>query len=314
VTAQASARSISRPVRERLHRSRAGQRRFEARVLAVFERACDLVTPDGEVVALVYPQVGDGPLNVVLDGAMGLFARVAPGAPVTLEAEPFLLRVSGVTIDLGRATTWEPRPDWDALRARRAAIASRTPFLRALCLRQAPAGSLLGMLVSSQGGSQGLTAGRRPAGSEHLQDVFTAARRGAEALRAGWDGDGERLQEGATGLAGLGSGLTPAGDDFLAGAMVWAWLAHPTPASLGRALVETAAPRTTTLSAALLRAAARGECSAPWHALLAALSAETHTDQEARIEAAARQILAHGATSGADTLAGFLYIHTTHDP
>jgi hypothetical protein len=146
-----------------------------------------------------------------------------------------------------------------------------------------------------------------------LRDVLSVARRGAEVLRAGWDGDGERLQEGVTGLAGLGGGLTPAGDDFLSGAMLWAWLAYPTPASLGRAIVETAAPRTTTLSAALLRAAAQGECSAPWHALLAALGAEADTGQEARIAAATGEILAHGATSGADTLAGFLYMRTTHN-
>jgi hypothetical protein len=137
------------------------------------------------------------------------------------------------------------------------------------------------------------------------------AEKAAQALREGWEGDLQRLQEGAAGLAGLGGGLTPAGDDFLAGAMVWAWLAHPAPAPLCRALVEVAIPRTTTLSAALLRAAARGECSAPWHALLAALSAEPSEEGEAEIRAAVHGILAHGATSGADGLAGFLYTWLT---
>lgn len=284
----AVARSISRPVRERLHRLQKG--RFDARVLAVFERACDLVTRDGDVVALVAPQIGDGPLNVVVDGAAGLFAEVDPGAPVTLEGE--LLRVGELGIDLGKAMVWEPRPDWDTLRARRAAIVSCLPLLRALCLRHAPAGSLLALL------EQDLPPGDVPA-----RNILSTAQEAAEALREGWGGDLERLQEGAAGLAGLGGGLTPAGDDLLTGVKLWAWLAHPTPGLFCRAIVKVAIPRTTTLSAAFLRAAARGECSVSWHALLDPLSEGTGGE----ITPAVQEILAHGATSGADSLAGFLY-------
>jgi len=109
------------------------------------------------------------------------------------------------------------------------------------------------------------------------------------------------------GLAGLGGGLTPAGDDFLAGTMLRAWLTQPTPRALCRALVTVAVPRTTTLSASFLRAAARGECSAPWHALLAAMGDEPNSVVEAKITAAVQKILSHGATSGADSLTGFLF-------
>jgi len=287
----AVARSISRPVRERLHRLHECQ--SAARVLAVFEHACDLITHDDDVVALVVPQIGDGPLNIVVDGAASLFARVNPGAPVTLEGER--LWVGGLRVDLRRAAMWEPRPDWDALRARRAAIVSRLPLLRAFCLRHAPAGSLLALL------------GALPPGDAPVEAILSTAQEAAEALREGWGGDLERLQEGTAGLAGLGSGLTPAGDDFLTGAMFWTWLAHPIPDSLCRALIEVAVPRTTTLSAAFLRAAARGECNGPWHALLAALS----EGAEAKITTVVQQVLAHGATSGADTLAGFLYFSSS---
>jgi hypothetical protein len=287
---QLVARSISRPVRERLHRL--CQDQSNACVLAVFERACDLVTHDGDVIALVSPQIGDGPLNVVVDGAADLFARVHTGAPVRLEEER--LWVGGLAIDLKGAAGWEPRPDWITLRERRAAIASCLPLLHATCLRPAPTGSLLALL------------GAPPHGNVLTGSTFAAAREATQALRESWAGDAERLQAGASGLAGLGGGLTPAGDDFLTGAMLWAWLAHPAPARLCRALTEAAVDRTTTLSAALLRAAARGECSAPWHALLAALSEGLGDEGEARITAAVQEILARGATSGADSLAGFL--------
>ncbi len=332
------ARSISRPVRERLHGGR-----FDALVLAVFEHACDLITHDGDVVALVTSQVGDGPLNIVVDGGAGLFAGVDLGAPVALECRggvtppllcvgnlevgleraavtlegrggvtPPLLCVGNLEVGLERAAVWEPRPDWEALRSRRSAIISCLPLLRALCLSYAPAGSLLALLVAPPPDDVspwkcqlvGVPAGdRNKFRLPSSKKIMVLAREAAESLRLGWEGDLEYLREGAAGLAGLGGGLTPAGDDFITGAMLWAHLAHPTPSSLCRALVEVAAPRTTTLSAAFLRAAGRGECSAAWHALLAALNAGT----EDEIAAATREVLAHGATSGADSLAGFLY-------
>jgi len=147
-------------------------------------------------------------------------------------------------------------------------------------------------------------------GSAHAGAVSAAAWCAAEALREGWGGRVERLHEGALALAGLGSGLTPAGDDFLTGAMLWAWLAHPVPAPFCRALVEAAIPRTTLLSAAFLRAAARGECSASWHGLLEALSERAEArgaSWQLALHQAVQEIMAYGATSGADTLAGFLY-------
>jgi len=46
-----------------------------------------------------------------------------------------------------------------------------------------------------------------------------------------------------------------------------------------------------------------GECDAAWHDLLAVLA----EDRASGLEAAVRAVLAHGATSGADMLAGFVY-------
>jgi len=272
----------------------AGQ--FKARVLAVFDRACDLITPDGDVVALVVPQVGDGPLNIVVNGTPGFFAGVGHGAAVRLAGDR--LQVDGLWVDLKRAAVWEPRPDWEALRARRTAIGSCLPLLRALCRRHAPAGSLLGLLTGS-------LPDEPPA-----RITLLAAQKATDALQKGWAGDSQKLHEGVAGLAGLGIGLTPAGDDFLTGAMLWAWLDHPTPELFCRAVAIVAVPRTTTLSAALLKAAARGECSAAWHALLSALSMGQREGARDKIAGAVHEILSRGATSGADSLAGFL-LHPT---
>ncbi|HUV89953.1 MAG TPA: DUF2877 domain-containing protein [Anaerolineae bacterium] len=319
MTVRTIAHSISRAVQEQLLCSQASH--LEAHVLAVFEHACDLVTHAGDVVALVTSHAGNGPLNIVVDDSVvdspaGLFAGLEPGEPATLAVE--CLWVGGLRVDLGRAVVWEPRPDWDTLRARRDVILSSLPFLRDLCLCMAPAGSLLDLENTPAPPVHGTPA--PPVHGGALRAIFSAAQRAAEALREGWEGNLERLHEGALGLAGLGSGLTPAGDDFLTGTMLWAWLAHPVPAPFCRALVEAAIPRTTVLSAAFLRAAARGECSASWHGLLEALGegvgdrvpappvhGGARIASQHRLFTAVQEIMAHGATSGADSLAGLLY-------
>lgn len=280
-----AARSISRPVWDRLQ-----EKLFSARVLAVFERVCDLVTSDGDVIALVPPRVGDGPLNIVLDEEDTYFTTVEPGMPARLERGR--LQVGGLEVALDNAAVWEPCPDWKSLRARRKSLIDYLPLLQALSLHHAPDGSLLALTLGRAGSSS--------------YPLFAVAREAAEALQAGWGGDAALLQAGAAHLAGLGTGLTPAGDDFLTGAMLWGWSAHPSPGFLCRVLVETATPRTTTLSAAFLRAAARGECSAAWHTLLAALS----HGSDVEVARAVQDVLAHGATSGADVLAGFLWTGT----
>ena len=297
---RAMARSISRPVWERFQ-----ERPFAARVLAVFEHACNLVTPGGRVVALVLPQIGDGPFNIVVDGGPADFAAIEPGMSARLEGKR--LRVGGLEIVLERAVVWEPRPDWDRLRAGRDGIAARLPLLWALSMRHAPAGSLLPLawgwyaeLIEGWAGGPGRTV---EAGTTSMA-FATVAREGAEALRVGWGGDPGQLRRGAARLAGLGSGLTPAGDDFLAGVMLWAWLAHSDPSEFCRTVVAAAAPRTTTLSAAFLRAAAGGECNAAWHTMLTALEG----GMEDVLAPSVQEVLAHGATSGADTLAGFLWM------
>lgn len=293
------ARSISRPVRERLP--------FAARVLAVFNRVCDLVTAEGDVVALVTPQVGEGPLNVVVEAEAGCFGALKRG--MAAQAERNHLRVGGndpaslLVVALEGAEVWEPCPAWRALRAQRTVIESRLPLLRTLAQRHALAAG------RDCGGSRTLRVGEGAQAHAGIP-AYSPAREAAAALRAGWEGDEAQLRVGAALLAGLGGGLTPAGDDFLVGVMLWTWLAHPRPAPICRVIAEETAPRTTTLSAAFLRAAARGECGAAWHRLLSALTAGT----EDGLATAVQDVLAYGATSGADALAGFLWMSSPEVP
>jgi Protein of unknown function (DUF2877) len=93
-------------------------------------------------------------------------------------------------------------------------------------------------------------------------------------------------------LLGCGPGLTPAGDDVLAGFLVAA-RAFGLDASRMRAVTAALAPRrTTALSAALLWHAARGECIDEVAAVVAALTGHGHP------EPAIERLLTVGHTSG----------------
>jgi hypothetical protein len=112
-------------------------------------------------------------------------------------------------------------------------------------------------------------------------------------------------------LAGLGPGLTPAGDDFLVGVLYSLFSNHYSvignPSSNYDKLItdycslitSSAVPHTTTLSSNLLQAAARGEASQTWHDLLSAQTAETYSK-------AITRILRTGHSSGSDAMLGFL--------
>ncbi len=104
-------------------------------------------------------------------------------------------------------------------------------------------------------------------------------------------------------LLGLGPGLTPLGDDVLAG-----WLAtavasrHPALAAVRRQVALTACERTTLLSATLLGCAARGEGVPAFRSLLGGIA----TASDPVVEQSLDLLLAAGDTSGAGLALGTL--------
>ncbi len=265
----------------------------EGRVLGRFQRAIDLWI-DGEVVALVLPDIGDGPFNVVVPY---LPAHALPRR-FTVHADRDGCQIGSWRLALDpRPRLWEARPPWEQL-------APTTAALRTL--REVVTGAASNSNdVLSFGLAQGALHDRARALDEALRLQDAAAIRSA-----------------AAGLAGLGSGLTPSGDDYLAGVMLGLWniaLGHARELDTERALVSSfafcreacdeiyraAAPRTHRISRAFLKAAREGLADAHWHALLRAL-----TDGEpSTVERAAKTVLAFGATSGFDMLLGFLNTH-----
>jgi len=106
-------------------------------------------------------------------------------------------------------------------------------------------------------------------------------------------------------LVGLGLGLTPAGDDFLAGYLAASLLSDRARADrvwLTEALPLLARTRTTEVGARMLEAACRDEFALPVIELI-----ESLTRSRNELVRAAEELLALGGTSGADTLAGVLF-------
>jgi hypothetical protein len=105
----------------------------------------------------------------------------------------------------------------------------------------------------------------------------------------------------ALGVIGLGPGLTPAGDDVIAGALAVLCIADHLGANTAESINTHASTHTTALSAALLVAAGKGQVIPQAANLLSTLAAGGSLD---RLRLAAKELFGVGGTSGHDLCAG----------
>ena len=268
-------------------------------MLNVFDRTCNLVNQDGEIVTLLGAGMGMNPIAVLLeDAGPAPFRKVAADAPVLVRRDR--LTLNGLQVQLEGPESWNPCPDWPAVRQALRADATLLNRIGKWSPETAPAGSLLDQW----------SIGSRPEPSDADMPSCQAAfldrvrRCGSQLVQGLTASSPEVALIGARGLAGLGGGLTPAGDDFIVGALLaaWAGLHGPEAVEICPAIAEASAPHTTSLSAAYLRAAARGECMERWHRLFAAIC----MPDEDQLRLGIGDLMAVGHTSGADALAGFL--------
>lgn len=266
----AIAQSIARPLLEELARQP-----FVGRVLGQFERACNLADLEGRVIALTLPEVGNGPFSIVVAGAPGLFSLLVVGQLAMADRQS--LTIGNWRVGLSAAKIWEPKLACPA---------------QPLNLSSAVA-----QIINSYADWPPLTENLSALSHQRLTQA--AAQLHQALIDANTGQRDERFAVALGQLVGLGGGLTPAGDDYLLGVMAALWLAGQH--ALLPELAKVAAPRTTTLSAAFLRAAAQGEFIEPWHILAQALGAGKAEAVSQAIECVAQ----FGASSGRDALAGF---------
>ena len=122
--------------------------------------------------------------------------------------------------------------------------------------------------------------------------------------------DFENVRRASSQLIGLGPGLTPTGDDVLAGVMaagIYFSLAYeflrPEVERINSTVISLVPGRTTTYAQVLLSDASRGEVVRPLSQLLRRIVCD---NQAASVVSLARQVMVIGDSSGKDTFAGTL--------
>lgn len=274
------------------------------KVDTVFAEVVNLVVEPATYCALVGDRIGNGPLNAVVDNPLVL-SVLRPGDRVTGDGRHVSLS-GGWRLNVADAPMWDAWPNYQALARRPQVVRANLDRLRTELPLEAPPSSLA---ASPAFHTQGVF-GSRPA----MAVIQSYASQLTDGLcRAYAEGNIQWIALYASRLAGMGPGLTPAGDDWLAGWLVGLRARQALEASdrsepplpldnVAQVVLRSAEGNTHALSWAFLRAAAHGAVSHAWHTLLSAL---TDADPTAASEAG-REVMRYGGTSGADMLAGFL--------
>lgn len=228
------------------------------------------------------------PFGIALDRAPGDLDGVGllgGGEEVSMAAGVLAIAGGALRVDLRKAEArplrLSPTRHWGNVSRRR----QGAEFLRAL-LANGPAHGLAAILFGADQGP-----------------LHRRGARGARDLQAGFrDRQPRRWLGAAATLLGLGPGLTPSGDDLLVGFLAGlhgAGMARSFLAGIAPDLLALAHARTTYLSRNFLGHAVGGRFGEPILDLFRA-------DGPAPLEGAARRLLAFGASSGADCLAGII--------
>lgn len=257
----------------------------DPRILHIFDRACNLINERREVLSIVTPQIGNGPFNLVVkdDVCFHDYPDLESCVSVSLTQAS----LGNLTVQIQSAKLWNPQPDWEKLHTIRDNISNQ--------------------IIQSEIANQ-LSKGFDTIPGEHSdllnQPVPSITRSLVSSLSLAFrNADNSSALKITSQLAGLGAGMTPAGDDLIMGAIYATWIIHPNNVAslLAQEIADTASPLTSSLSAAWLRSAGKGEAGIVWHEFFDALvSANTSLIQETM-----KNILAVGETSGCDAMAGF---------
>jgi len=278
------------------------------RILNVFDRAINLINEHGDIMSLVSIEIGNGPFNMVISPqAAGLiFNQIDSRSSISICWPK--LNIGHVSIDFHQANLWNAKPDWARLIPFRQLMVSNLLLRSEWLVSQAHPDSLLSltsnMALIPGRETENYTDLRENSALENIRSTTIIGEWMRPLFEAVHSIDLDSCRQAAQSVAGLGLGLTPAGDDFLLGAMHAAWIIHPEEKSevITSTLATSAIPLTTSLSGAWLQAAARGLVNQPWMDFL-----ETWIiDGQASIESSLRRLLSIGNTSGADSLAGFI--------
>ena len=240
-----------------------------------FDRVINFVH-EGRLASMVAESVGAGPLNLVFRGAL-------PAAE-SVQIDERSIRINGEEHAFtARFRSTFRIDDWDP-----DLFYPNVETLHRHLLEQAPAESLTFLLDEER------RAAFRAGFEQHLVQRVT------EALHLIYAG---RLLDGVRILSGCGNGLTPAGDDFIAGLLTARRMRNQMldePEDQDIPLIREAARSGNLIADSLIECAAAGSLCEPHLRLVEALVCGTEDMLLPQMD----RVLGTGATSGADWLTG----------
>jgi len=271
-------------------------------VHSVFNKATN-ITFDETLLALLSDELPRMPNSVRLHSVVtGEFLpSLQPGMEVCVDYNTLVIPACDFSIHLPDTPSWEPKPDVAAYPWNRATVAQHT--------------RLLTQFLAEKQYEDGLAPMVGPLFLDQPPQETPLSRMAMPKLRLlaqeSWRQNSLGIEEAVLGLAGLGPGLTPSGDDVLGGfAAIMALLSPQLSADsisrkhIASTIAAVARPRTTKLSGVLLEFASRGEVSEQLGSLL--LTLMLPAEEYETVQKAADRVLAFGASSGSDTLLGIL--------
>ncbi|MDR0361116.1 MAG: DUF2877 domain-containing protein [Planctomycetota bacterium] len=259
-------------------------------VTAVFERSFYCRDGRDRWLCFLRDDLEPGPLHALSENwPTCLGEHISEGQILTLDGRG-AMTASTLAVDCAMFREWHP-PPFPPPEPR--ALHRALPLLREAMRMSAPEGTL----------AEWMLAGRRPGAAVRCAAAEETAR--ALAALSTWLASPHEhpLRDAVQSLVGLGPGLTPTGDDILAGTLLalHALAVKKEADELAVALAAHGPGGTNRISLAHLRAAAAGWGAAPFHDLLT----EVLLGREA-FDKTLRRIAAIGHTSGWDILMGIL--------
>jgi hypothetical protein len=264
-----------------------------AQVIGVTKKGTFIQT-EGHQILFVSGEVFCGPLTINLSSMINFKSLFSLGEKCALQKDRIVFNNVTILIE-ANTPIWQPPPIYFTEEGWQD-VYHRFKHLTATLVTAYQGGMFLPFLEKAL---------RRSAGEYSSRALYEENLSGLlPSLESDQPGD---LSQRLLGLIGLGSGLTPAGDDFLVGFLLAShYLNQIAPSSASEKelqdhIVLTARRKTTTLSAALMQCAAEGAAD---ERLMNALDwlAQANAD----IQQIRADLLSYGSSSGIDSFAGIL--------
>ena len=174
----------------------------EARILHVFEPACNLINSKGDIISIVNPMIGNGPFNMIVP-TINFQKLLHDNSPISIGKTSISLGTMNISVS--RKKIWHPKPDWKTLREESNNITSFLNPIEKLLLKESPQDSFARILFPP-------TDNNFPV---NIYEVVQETLADIKIILSNKEMDD--LADIAARIAGLDGGLTPAGDDFLMG-------------------------------------------------------------------------------------------------